>query len=251
MSPAARALRRLRAIVDRVDGEHVPEKLRLVARLSRASLPDARSVLLLHELLCRLRAYPDDRAILAAAERTLRGFPRRRDLARHRAALADTGLTGTAIRYRFFWPTARWLAARWPARLRYDRDADEVEPRLRALLPLLIPATAAEAAKRSDASAWPTLDRLRGSATDAAYVVARLQGLDAGSAAVEALHDGLDATYLLLPGASGPGRTLARLSGGVDGFGGAARPGRRPDLVTEMRRPPHAVRVAPRARRSP
>lgn len=244
MSAAGRDLRRLRAIVDRTDGDLASEKLALVRRLAKATLADAREILGFHEVLCRLRAYPDDREILEGAERALAAFPRRRDLARHRASLADTGLAGTAIRYRFFWPMARWLAARWPDRLRYDREAEDVEPRLRAAIPAILPAVAAEAAKRFDGSAWTTVDRLRGGRTDAAYVVGRLVDLDAGSHAKETLHDGIDAAYVLDAGSGAPSRTLARLPGGTPSFVRGSRAGRRPDLVTEMRRPPHAVRAA-------
>ncbi|HEX6850151.1 MAG TPA: hypothetical protein VF139_02000 [Candidatus Polarisedimenticolaceae bacterium] len=245
MNPVPRDLRRLAAIADRSDGDTAAEKLALVRRLAKATLPSAASVLRLHELLCRLRAYPDDREILDAVERALVAFPRRRDLARHREALGDSGLAGTAIRYRFFWPMARWLASRWPDRLRYDRRAPDPEPRLRAALPALLPAVAAEAAKRFDGSAWATLDRLRGRATDAAYLVGRLASLEAGPGPKEALHDGIDAAYVLEAGPGAPSRTLARLPGGTASFGRGAHAGRRPDLVTEMRRPPHAVRAVP------
>lgn len=247
MSGAGRDLRRLAAIVDRVDGDLASEKVALVRRLAKAGLPNAGAVSRLHELLGRLRAYPDDREVLDACERALVAFPRRRDLARHRAELADSGLAGTAIRYRFFWPMARWLASRWPERLRFDREAEDVEPRLRSAMPAILPAVAAEAAKRFDGSAWTTVDRLRGDRTDAAYVVGRLADLDAGTFAKETLHDGIDAAYVLDPGAGAPSRTLARLPGGTPRYGRGPLEGRRPDLVTEMRRPPHAVRaVTPR-----
>jgi hypothetical protein len=50
-----------------------------------------------------VRAYPDNQAVLDQAERMLARFERRADLRRHRAALADTGIAGTAIHYVFFW----------------------------------------------------------------------------------------------------------------------------------------------------
>lgn len=243
LSRAVRDLRRLRAIVDRSDGDRVAEKVALVRSLSRASLPDPRSVVAFHDLLCRLRAYPDDRAVLAATDRALAAFPRRRDLARHRDALADSGIAGTSIRYRFFWPTARWLASRWPDRLRYDRDDAETEGRLRAALPTLLPAAAAETARRVEAPAWRTLDRARARATDATYVVRRIASLDAGDPAREWIHDGIDAAYVLEPGPGGPSRTGAKLGLDVSAFDGAPSASRRPDLSTEIRRPPREVRV--------
>src|SRR5262245_57634434 len=81
-------------------------------------LPTPAAVLKLHEALCFMRAYPDDRALLLRVERMLSTFERRADLRRHRAALDDSGITGTAIRYRFFAETTLWLAGRWPRNLR-------------------------------------------------------------------------------------------------------------------------------------
>src|SRR5258708_26638835 len=94
----------------------------LLSALERASLPAAADLLGLHEALCFMRAYPDDRAVLAQAERMLARFERRADLRRHRARLADSGIAGTAIHYRFFAETMSWLADRWPESLRIDWD---------------------------------------------------------------------------------------------------------------------------------
>ena len=49
-------------------------------------------------------------------------FASRADLRAHRTALADSGIAGTAIHFRFFAGQALWLAERWPAQLRLDRD---------------------------------------------------------------------------------------------------------------------------------
>src|SRR5262249_26385211 len=78
------------------------QKRECLALLERARLATARDVLALHEALCFLRAYPGDAALLDRAERMLAAFERRADLVRFRAALADTGIAGTAIQYRFF-----------------------------------------------------------------------------------------------------------------------------------------------------
>src|SRR5262245_9375651 len=68
-----------------------------LADRERAPLPRARDVLALHEILCWLRAYPDDARTLEQVERMLARFARRRDLRRHRRALADSGIAGTEI----------------------------------------------------------------------------------------------------------------------------------------------------------
>ena len=87
----------------------------------------ARALLALHERLCRARAYPSSAEELAATRRLLAGFSARRDLRRSAEALADSGIAGTPIRYRFFWPMARWLARRYPALLRIDWSDPEFE----------------------------------------------------------------------------------------------------------------------------
>ena len=94
-------------------------------------------MLALHELLCFWRAYPDDRALLAQVEAMLAAFGARRDLRRHRAALQDSGVAGTEIRYLFFAQMAQWVAQRWGARLRIDWDEVGDGESLEKILPLL------------------------------------------------------------------------------------------------------------------
>ncbi|MBL8197567.1 MAG: hypothetical protein JNJ67_01415, partial [Chromatiales bacterium] len=89
-------------------------KLRLLGKLGSTKLPTASAVRRLHEILCWMRAWPDDARVLDAVSLALAKFATRTDLRRPRAELDDSGIAGTAIHYHFFWPTARWLAARWP-----------------------------------------------------------------------------------------------------------------------------------------
>src|SRR6266513_5519768 len=78
----------------------------LGTRLGSASLVER-----LHELLLAARAYPDDAAMLGLAERALAGFGERADVRRLRSRLTDSGIAGCDIRFPFFAPTARRLAA--------------------------------------------------------------------------------------------------------------------------------------------
>src|SRR5450759_241594 len=105
-------LRALERSKDQYGAGCAEAKLVLLGRLARANLRSARAVKRLHEALCFLRAYPDDARVLAQAERMLARFAGRPDLRRARAALADTGIAGTAIRYRFFWSTLRGASQR-------------------------------------------------------------------------------------------------------------------------------------------
>src|SRR5262245_22908442 len=108
------ALRALEALRTRFDADATRAKHAALRALEHAALPRAADVLHLHELLGFWRAYPDDAALLARVERMLARFAGRADLRRHARALESSGIAGTEIRYRFFAPTARWLAARWP-----------------------------------------------------------------------------------------------------------------------------------------
>ena len=75
-------------------------KLALLRRLERTGLRSARAVFRLHELLCFLRAYPDDARELEQVERMLERFSGRADLKYRREALTDSGIAG-AHSYRF------------------------------------------------------------------------------------------------------------------------------------------------------
>src|SRR5262245_53804402 len=242
----SRDLRRLAAIHRRHGRGAGESKRTLVVRLDRARLRTAAQVLRLHEILLYLRAYPDDAALLAAVERALGRFARRPDLIRFHEALADSGIAGTPIRYRFFWPMARWLARRWPGRLRYDLDElEEYEPRLRSALPVLATWIQAEAIRRSEAPTQEILDRVRGRSTDAEWVLARLERLPGGTRNREAVQDTIDAAYVLEPGRNGPSRTLARRDGAPIVFHEAGPRRARPDLRRALSRPPAAVTRLP------
>src|SRR5206468_7323726 len=93
---SAAALRALERIAREYGEWLAARKLALLSRLEGASLPRASDVLRLHEALCFLFAYPDDRALFDQVERMLVAFERRADLRRHAKALADSGIAGTA-----------------------------------------------------------------------------------------------------------------------------------------------------------
>lgn len=218
-------------------------KLQLVQLLTRARLGSAASVLRLHEILCWMRTYPDDRKVLAAVSAALDGFAARSDLRHFRGRLVDSGIAGTTIRYAFFWPMARWLAARWPQRLRFDRDDDEAGDRLRAALPALLPPLQAEGAKRSERSPYEILDRLRGSLTDAAVFLQGIERMPGDNRVRETFHDVLEMPYILDPAPGSPSRTLARWRRARVAFTKLPPERGRPDLRRELARSPVAVRA--------
>src|SRR6185369_7700246 len=175
-------------------------KLALLARLEGAVLPRASLVLKLHESLCFLRAYPDDAAVAAAVERMLGRFERRRDLRRHREALADSGIAGTVIHFRFFQPTASWLARRWGPRLSVEWTAFRKAEMLGRWLPLMVLPAEVPAPDEYDFTPREWVDRLRGRRLgDAELLIRRFDALKIDAFLREKLYDELDPPLRLAP----------------------------------------------------
>jgi len=247
---AARDLATLERHRDRFGAGAAAAKLVLLARLDRTRLRTPRQVGRLHEALCFMRAYPGDALVLAAAEHLLERFADRADLHRHRAALAGSGIAGTSILFRFFWPSALWLAGRWPAHLRLDRSDGDAEDAIARALPLLVTPAEAAALRELDLRGYEALDRLRGRETDAAFLVRRVAAMPGDSFTREAFFDAIDASFELAPGRDTPARTHAKLAFAPLAFGDDPIRRGRPSLRAELRRPPAAVkRLSPRAGR--
>lgn len=217
-------------------------KVEALDRLRRARLGSARDVFRLHEAASFARTYPDDARVARTAQRVLASFGRRADLGRFAEALGDSGIAGTPIRYRFFWPMARWLASRWPAHLTIDWESGEFDERLRAALPALLTTAEAEAIRRLELPARRAIDRLRARReSDGAFLIARIAALPGGDRVREAFHDAIDVAYLLRAGADGPSRTIAELPRAPRGAGLFPPERARPDLARALTRPPRAV----------
>ena len=221
-------------------------KLRLLKTLSRTRLGSARAVRRLHEQLCVLRAYPDNAQVLAAVCVLLERFAVRADLRAHRAALADSGIAGTDIRYRFFAGQAQWLATHWPGQLRLDRSDAEAEARIATALPTLLTRAEASALAELKLPGYDALDRLRGAETsDAVFLLQRIAAMPGDGFTREAFSDAVDASYLLTPGPGTPSRSTAHFAAAPVVWRSQAPPRRRPDLRAELARPPRALRRLP------
>jgi hypothetical protein len=218
-------------------------KLTLLQQLARTRLRSARSVRRLHEALCFIRAYPDDARVLAQVQTMLAGFAARTDLRAHRAALADSGIAGTAIRYRFFAAQAQWLAQQWPDRLHLDRSDEDADARIGQALPPLLTPSETYALNELKLPGYAALDRLRSaSETDAVFLLRRIAAMPGDTFTREAFSDAVDASYLLEPGADTPSRTAAHFAPAPVHFRGEAPPRTRPDLRAELARESRAVR---------
>ncbi len=215
-----------------------------IRRLSRSRLPNADAVLRFHELLLAARAYPDDRATLALAERSLAALGRRADVRQHHRALADSGITGCDIRFGFFAPTARRLAARWPRQLEVDWDEFDNADALEEWLPQLALEGEVPGLDEYDYGLRGWLARLKGPhEADGAFVARRFGERLRDSAVFERVLDGLSLSYRLRGDATTPSRTLARWPVRRVHFQHGPF-GARPDLATVA--PPRSVRALPR-----
>lgn len=246
MLGALGALRRLEREKLVYDEGSAARKGALLALLARRPLPRAGDVRRLHEVLCFLRAYPDDAALLGRVETMLARFAGRSDLRRHRVRLTDSGIAGTDIRFRFFQPTASWLARRWPSRLVIDWDAFRRRAALVRWLPLLTHPAEVPGLDEYDLDAREWMEILRGPReTDAAFLVRRFDALRVNPLLREFLYDELDPPLLLAAGPKTPSRTSARYAASPVVFQDRPLAAARPALLDELRRPPVAVRQCP------
>ncbi len=209
-----RRLARLESVKAEYADGSTATKLELVQRLGRERLATAGQVARFHEVLCFLHAFPDDVELFGVVDGLLAGFGDRPDLRRHRTSLADSGIAGTDIYYRFHAATARWLADRWPDRLTVDweegGDVAELEHRLHLL-------GLHSESPGFDETPLPFrrwLDRLRGAAeTDATFLIRRFAAQPLPRFLRNRYYDSIGLMVRLSPGDGTPSRTGVRFSG--------------------------------------
>lgn len=236
------ALERLKGRYGAADALHKLQRLR---KLEKQRLRSARAVLQLHELLCFLRAFPDNAAVAAQLERMLARFSQRADVRAFSDELAYTGIAGTTIWFSFFWPTALWLAGHWPSLLRFDRNDTVAGDNLTKALPLLCSPLEAAALRERRLDGFAAIDRLRGRQTDAAFVIARIAALPGDDATREAIYDAINPSCELLPGGRGsktPSRTLDRFGAAPRAYRRTPQSHERFDLRVALERAPQSIR---------
>ena len=236
-------LARLEALRWTFGDEAARERRTLFARVLRSRLP-APAIERLHELLLAARAYPDDRATWALANRALSAFGARADVRRIRDALTDSGIAGCDIRFAFFAPTARRLAAGWPRRLEIDWDALESPDALEAWLPLLAHEGEVPGLDEIDYGLRGWLARLKSpQEADGTFLVRSLaERLRESDFVFERVHDGLEPPYRLRGDVTTPSRTrdawpVSTLHFQREPFAG------RPELAIAAATPPRSVRA--------
>jgi len=249
MSPnASLILRKLEATRFSYGSDSAARKLRLLSQLQRRLLKSAVAVQRLHEHLCYLRAYPDNRAVLKQVVVMLEGFAARADLRRYRTELADSGIAGTMIHYRFFWATACWLANRWPEQLEIDWEEIDDDQPLANALPLLVTSLEANWLRLCQPNPRQSLQQLKGPRiADGAFFVKRVEVMAGNHFTREAFSDGIDTPFRLRTSNSTPSRTLTHNPRSPIVLRSVAPERARPDLLRELERPPRSVRAVSRA----
>jgi hypothetical protein len=205
---ASKALRELNRRVSEFGAGCGQRKYDLLSTLENHTLPRVSDVLGLHEALCFLRAYPDDAALLAQVERMLSVFDERADVRKHREELANTGIAGTPIYFRFFAASAHWLARRWGPYLTIDWDEFERRDQLELWLASMTLYCESQGldAYAFDVREW--IDRLKGpDETDAMFLLQRFERMPMNRRAGEVLLEDLDVPLALQPGSDTPART--------------------------------------------
>ncbi len=245
VAPATRALQLLEAQRGQFGAAVERHRYRLLRQLDRATLASAPVVRRLHEALCQVLTYPDSLRVHRLAARILASFDQRTDLRRHARALAGSGIAGTDIPFRFFAPTALWLAQRWPRRLVYDWPVWDDPSRLQEALSLLAVHGETPGLDEWDLGLRGWLERMKpASMGDAAFVLRRLAGRIGDPFVFERLVDGMDAPMVLRAGRDTPSRSCGVRVPRRPVCQRVALSRQWPDLVAELARRP-AVRAVP------
>ncbi|MGE5849637.1 MAG: hypothetical protein ACM362_05890 [Candidatus Methylomirabilota bacterium] len=134
----------LNSIKARFEPADTGVKLAILQILAGREIAEVTSLILFHEILCFLRAYPDSLENLHWVEKSLEQFPARVDLVKERRDLSDlkrltdTGIAHTTVYYAYPYPMATWLVEHYPDAVEIDwEDADGLD-KIRSVLPLLV-----------------------------------------------------------------------------------------------------------------
>jgi hypothetical protein len=241
MTPT-RALAALAALRTTYGADAARPRLGLLRALDQAVQSTAAGVAELHELLCFIHAYPDNREVFEQVSRMLQGFSARPDAKRHARRLASSGIAGTDTVYPFGLSTARWLADRCSDQLSVEWK-DVARPDLLAGRLQLFALWAERPVFDEpplDGREW--LARLRGSESDAAFLVKRSASLPVRGMAKDHLYDELGLTLRVAAGPASPDRTRARVRGHRLVPQHAPLRLARPNLLAEIAIPPKHIR---------
>lgn len=115
-------------------------KVRILQTFRDTEIRDVPSLIQFHEILCFLRAYPDDPEVLRLVEEALEGFATRVDLVKAGARpsdlrkVQDTGIAHTTVYYPYPHAMAKWLVDRFPRDVELDWEDESGLDKIRAAL---------------------------------------------------------------------------------------------------------------------
>jgi hypothetical protein len=100
------------------------EKLQLLRRLAHTDVRTSAELIRLHSALCFIQAFPDTISHYQLARSMLQSFEDRvtRLPVAAKTRLADSGIAGTPVYYRFSYEVAVWMARRVPGEVSLDWD---------------------------------------------------------------------------------------------------------------------------------
>ena len=208
MASPGTQLEQLECLREEFGAQAARQKLELFTSLENQSLSQASDVERLHEALCFVRAWPDSPQLLTTVNRMLANFGERKDLQRFAGKLADTGITGTEIRFRFYFATAQWLAKHWGEYLQIDWKKFGAKEQLASQLRFLTLFGERAALEQFlfDSQEW--VEQMRGNEeTDAVFLISRFTALRVDESVRDAVYEQLDPALQLAPSATSPART--------------------------------------------
>jgi hypothetical protein len=242
MSPEL-LLTRLEKLRNLRDQQSIDEKLLLLQSLQKRRFRQAEPIRRFHDILCFLRAYPENNDILRQVESCLDEFSSRSDLRRHRNELASSGIAGSPIDYRFFHCMASWLARHWGKYLHIDWPEVDDPEKLMEIIPLLVSLGESSLFDDFDYSPRDWLQRLKGeNETDAEFLIKRINTLYRNSFEREALHDKLNLPFRLLPGPDTPSVTSCKYLNQPVSYVHETRKAKRPNLRQVINNHPVSIR---------
>lgn len=156
----------------------------LLRRLSRHNFGDTDSLIRYHELLLFVRAYPQNAAVMHAAEKELRGFSKRVASLHEQGVDAGvlehpevSGITGTPVTDTFSFYIVRWLMQRYPEQTQLYWDWFEDENRLAATWPRFIPLLSEDALVEANVPYRQWLNAARGLQPELVWLIDRFDQL--------------------------------------------------------------------------
>lgn len=145
---------------------------------------DASVLARLHDAVLFLRACPPSLRALALADEALARVggqvARLAETGEDLSPLDDpavSGIAGVPVAMPFSWAAASWLARRDPESVHVDWDAEDLPDRLAAFLPRFVPLLEEQARVDANVPFRDWVDAVRGTTSDAAWLLRRLDAL--------------------------------------------------------------------------